>query len=31
MREAMSIASLAVRRKRSFEVTPGVLKVWLVL
>jgi hypothetical protein len=29
--EAMSMASLAVRRKRAFSDTPGVLKVWLVL
>jgi hypothetical protein len=29
--EAMSMASLAVRRKRAFSDTPGVPKVWLVL
>ena len=29
--EAISMASLAVRRKRAFSDTPGVLKVWLVL
>jgi len=29
--EAISMASLAVRRKRAFSDTPDVLKVWLVL
>ncbi len=31
IREEMRMASLAVRRKRACEETPGVLKVWLVL